>query len=173
MKRIPVRGSDRPALIDDQDFALVDAYAWKAQQTPGNPIVYAYSVGKVDGRCIPMHTLILGHLPGFVGDHINFDGLDNQRRNLRVVTQQHNSIHRRLGKNNTSGFRGVSLAERGRWAAAITHSGKYRFLGTFDTAEEAARAFDAAALELRGRSAELNFPGQLISFPVRSRKVAA
>lgn len=168
-----MRGSDRPALVDDQDFDLVSAYRWRLDRREDRNTVYAYSTSRIDGRYVPMHALILGYLPGFVADHIDFDGLNNQRRNLRVVTQQHNSLHRRLGKNNKSGFRGVSQDEYGKWVAQISHSGTTRRLGRFETAEEAALAFDAAAIELRGQAAELNFPHRIVSFPSRTRKVAA
>ena len=92
-----------------------------------------------------------------VVDHINHDPLDNHRHNLRLATRSQNAANVGPYANNTSGYKGVDF-NQGKWRARITQHGKRHFLGTFDTAEEAARAYDSKALELFGEFASLNFP---------------
>lgn len=157
MKEVKLANSDRVAIVDDKDFELVSLHRWFIHGNPHSDRLF-HAKAMINGQLVSMQRFILGHLPGFIGDHINHDGLDNRRSNLRVTTQWHNSINRRMNRNNTSGFRGVSSNGSGRWAASITHLGKAHFLGSFPTPEEAARAFDMKALELRGAMAILNFP---------------
>jgi hypothetical protein len=90
-------------------------------------------------------------------DHINLNGLDNRRTNLRPATRAQNMHNRRLNANNTSGYKGVSR-DRSKWRAHIKLNSRQRSLGTFATPEQAARAYDAAARELFGQFARLNFP---------------
>lgn len=88
-------------------------------------------------------------------DHINGDGLDNTRNNLRAVTPAENLRNQRLRKDNTSGFKGVSRHE-GRWRARVRVDGKYTHVGLFDSAEDAARAYDEAARNMHGIFARTN-----------------
>ena len=102
-----------------------------------------------------MHVLLLPNCPpGLMRDHINRNGLDNRRANLRFVTPQENSWNSK--PKSSQPYKGVS-ARDGRWIARIGYNGAI-YLGRFDSAEEAARAYDAKACELRGEYAYLNFP---------------
>ena len=156
--RIPLtRG--REAIIDNADVEAVMA-AGKWHATPSRNTHYARrNVRLADGSrsTILMHSLLTGFQRV---DHINGDGLDNRRANLRAVTNAQNQYNRSRQSNNTSGFIGVSwFKPHGRWMARITFRGVQRFLGYYDTAEDAARARDAAAIELHGSEfARLNFP---------------
>ena len=156
MKRVPLVNSDLFALVDDEDFELVSSINWYLADNPGrsHPLRYAFS--PVAGGF--MHRILLNPADGMVTDHIDHDGLNNQRSNLRALTPQENSVHRRMNSNNKSGFRGVSLDEDGKWVACITHKQKYQYLGRFTSAEDAALAFDREAYRLRGDLAKLNFP---------------
>lgn len=92
-------------------------------------------------------------------DHINGDTLDNRRSNLRLASHAENQRNRGKCADNSSGYKGVSWQEHAqRWKAKITVDGKQRHLGYFDSAEDAARAYDRAARELHGEFARLNFP---------------
>lgn len=97
---------------------------------------------------------------GEVVDHINGNGLDNRRKNLRVTTQMGNCANSRKPKN-AAGYRGV-FRRTGTYGvpyyAIIANCGKKRYLGQFHTAEEAAKAYDSAAVEAYGKFAQLNFP---------------
>lgn len=97
-------------------------------------------------------------------DHINGNGLDNRRANLRPATPSQNTANARMPSDNTSGFKGVGwFARTGRWRAYITYQGRQKHLGYFDIAEEAALAYDAAARELFGEFARPNFPAEEIA----------
>lgn len=102
------------------------------------------------GRSLRRHELV---------DHINGDKLDNRRENLRLATNAENQFNRDLPAHNTTGYKGVYRNPNGRrqWTAAITVNRKKRHLGSFHTAEDAARAYDAAAQELAGVFARGNF----------------
>ena len=155
MREIPLsRGL--VALVDDDDYDRVTAVGkWYAN--PNHRTFYARKNFWRQGRYIAvlMHSLITGWPSP---DHVNGNGLDNQRHNLRPATSSQNSQNRRMRSDNTSGFKGVYLRDRGRWVASIWTAGKNRHLGLFATPEDAARAYDAAAAEIFGEFARLNFP---------------
>ena len=102
-----------------------------------------------------MHRFILGFPTAHV-DHVNGDGLDNRRSNLRLCTHAQNVCGVRQVTNKT-GLVGVSLAKTtGKFLAYIHKDRKSRYLGTFPTAQLAAQAYNAAALQLFGEFARLN-----------------
>lgn len=119
---------------------------------------YAYT--QVKGRTIYLHRFIMDAPKGVQVDHRDGDGLNNLRGNLRFATQTLNNANRAY--RGTTGFRGVVLTSGGRYRAAIFHRENGRRtiknLGTYEAAEEAARAYDDAALERFGEFARLNFP---------------
>lgn len=155
------------AIVDDEDYKRVSALKWQA--VLNKKIYYAYhSVGIVllngrkSSKHIKMHRFIMGINDSKIQvDHINGNGLDNRKENLRLCTNSQNSKNRKGYSTNTSGFRGVSLDKRktiNPWVAQINECGKRRWLGYFSTAEEAARAFDKAAKEIYGEfHGKLNF----------------
>lgn len=104
---------------------------------------------------ILMHRTITGCPLPYRVDHVDGDGLNNQDENLRIATQDQNNYNRRGFS--LSGFKGVTR-RRGRFQARITHLEVEYALGTYATAEEAARAYDAKAREFYGVFAYLNFP---------------
>lgn len=153
------------AKVDPADVHLISDRSWYARgtQTPSGPrSVYARNAR--GGVLVLMHKLIL---PGdHQVDHISGDGLDNRRANLRACSAAENSRNKRLCWNSTTGFKGVSR-RYGRFQASIKKLDQQFHLGMFDTAEDAARARDAAAIELFGEFAKLNFP-----HPIQSEKEA-
>ncbi len=144
------------ALIDLADLPKVAEYRWCAVLMRNRSwYAAAHQRGSRRGSApVRMHNVLLGHLGV---DHIDGDGLNNRRNNLRPATDEQNKRNRRISKNNTSGYKGVFL-DRGRWRACIDEHGRRHYLGYFATAEEAARAYDAAAREGHGEFANLNFP---------------
>jgi hypothetical protein len=163
MRTIPLGGqkaAGRVAFIDDEDYGLISQHRWHVKQVnrPGRRDDGPYAVTTIrraDGyrAMVYMHNLILG----FTGvDHVNLNGLDNQRANLRAATRAQNAANQesRVG---TSRFKGVELHRGRKWRAHICANGHRRHLGMFATEEDAARAYDAAARKAFGPFARLNF----------------
>lgn len=126
-----------------------------------------------------MHRVVLGRvlnreiLPGEEVDHIDGNGLNNQRDNLRLATRLQNAKNMSKPRDNTSGFKGVSFDARYNvWVAHISHDGKQHHLGHYETPEQAAKAYDDAAREMHGKFARLNnIPDNVVARPVeRLRK---
>lgn len=158
MREIPLsRG--HVALVDDADFDLVVAGGpWHAH--PGYRTVYGQrNVPGRRGRTQSLHAFLTGW--PFV-DHVNGDGRDNQRHNLRPSNYALNAANRPTRSDSRSGFKGVFPNPSGRpWRAQISVNGSKRHLGVFATAAEAARAYDQAALDAWGEHARLNYPKEL------------
>jgi hypothetical protein len=151
------------ALVDDDDLERVTAAGpWCA--APNGRTTYAHRrVAGPNGQASTqqLHAFLTGWERT---DHRNGDGLDNRRANLRRATHGQNMFNKRLYKNSTSGFKGVSQRKgSGRWAAQIQANGAHEYLGQYATAEDAARAYDARALALFGDFARLNFPQEIPS----------
>lgn len=156
MRSIPLsRGLS--ANISEADAPLVAGSKWTA--TKGGNTFYAYrTVTTSSGRRASesMHRVIAGARPGQVVDHINGDGLDNRRENLRVCSHAQNIRNQAVQKRRkTSRFKGV-WSRRGRWHVMIQHGGEKIQLGTFDDEERAARQYDRMARVLFGPFAKTN-----------------
>jgi hypothetical protein len=162
MSRIPLggaRAAGRVALIDSKDRRLVAGYSWSIfdpEHKGRRRVAYARTSIRRDGRevALYMHQLI-GGWP--MTDHINHNGLDNRRANLRPVTPAQNAANRRPQIGSSSRYKGVGWNRRGRnWTAVINLAGRRLYLGHFTNEEDAALAYNAAALEAYGDYAWLN-----------------
>ena len=150
----------KSTIVDDGDFEWLNQFKWYAVKA--GKTFYAVRAVRVGlkQKKVFMHRFILGLDFGDQrqGDHINMDGLDNRRSNLRIATHAQNQRNGRKQANNKSGYKGVSWSnERGKWYAKIKVNGKKKHLGYFDDPEEAGRAYDYAARELHGEFANTNF----------------
>jgi len=144
------RGAGKFALVDRADFALVAPYRWSLS-------VGRYAQARVDGEVIRMHRLLLAPPAGATVDHLNGDGLDNRRSNLRVVRRRRSRHPRRFPRPAAPLYRGVSWDKRaGKWRAQIRVNMRQVRLGLFTDPREAALAYDAAALHHRGEGAVTN-----------------
>lgn len=142
------------AIIDLTDVPLVAAKNWCAVVCRRS--VYAQRGHVVAGKwtTIALHRAILGSDQSLHIDHINGDGLDNRRANLRFASPKENSWNQRLPVNNSSGFKGVSWYARARkWTAQIRVDGKHKCLGYFREAEAAHAAYCQAAEKYFGEYA--------------------
>lgn len=148
------------AIVDEADTEMVlnwmapKSGAWLSEQRDRSTCYaarWAYSPTKFK---ISMHQLITGWP---MTDHVNRNGLDNRRINLRPATWQQNMANRAPGRNNTSGYKGVhwKRSER-KWVASIGVNGRQKHLGLFADPAEAARAYNRAAVEAFGEFAWLN-----------------
>jgi HNH endonuclease len=137
------------ALVDDADADLVLPYKWYAARN--RDVIYARRKVRIDGKQhdLGMHYAILPLQPGFVTDHRDGNGLNNQRSNLRYATLSENAMNRRMRRDNTAGAKGVVPIPGGRFRASIKVGGKY-IRQDFGTVEEAAQAYAALAAEHYG-----------------------
>lgn len=144
-------------LIDEEYLNLVQQFKWRVAKTSNRGRIYA--MAKSNGKTIYMHRLIIDAKKGEVVDHINGNGLDNRKSNLRIVTHKQNAWN--IGKKSngtTSKYLGVGWVHKDKaYQARIrTDSGIRISLGYFDNEIDAAKAYNMKAIELRGEYARLN-----------------
>lgn len=134
------------AIIDASDAEFVGKNNWSVRVMPTTQ--YAQRTTRRGGKVktIPMHRALLGCGGGYDVDHIDGNGLNNRRDNLRVATRAGNKRNSRRPSNNTSGYKGVSWRKReSLWTASICCNGKQMHLGYFSSAEDAHDAYAKAA----------------------------
>lgn len=162
MKTLPLsRGL--VAIVDDDVHEWASKVKWTALRARDGRRTYVTrrSGPAIARRAHYLHREIMQAARGVKIDHVNGDGLDNRRQNLRVATTSQNGMNQRtqIRRGKTSRFKGVSwFAQTKKWQAGIRVSGKGRGLGYFVNEDDAARAYDAAARREFGRFAALNFP---------------
>jgi hypothetical protein len=140
------------AVIDACDVPLVDEFNWYAR--PHRKTVYALrnDYSGESPRTVFMHRIIADTPDGFQTDHIDGNGLNNRRDNLRHATNSQNQHNRPAYKTNKSGFKGVCwLKTQKKWQAQISCKGKKHHLGNFDCPELAHEAYVAASKKLHGK----------------------
>jgi len=146
------------AIIDASDATLVGQYNWQIKHclnTKYASRVVCIGGGKTTSQA--MHRLITNADDDDKIDHVNSDGLDNRRANLRPATHAQNQFNRRNLTKSFSGVRGVDYMKSARkWRARITVGGKSKFLGLFDNKECAKKAYQSAAKELHGDFARID-----------------
>lgn len=146
------------AMVDDADYERVCAFKWHAHRKNKGRGFYAQTGYSAGGRqrSLLLHRFIMQAGRGEQVDHKNGNGLDCRRENLRFCTHSQN-VHNTPAK---KGYKGVVWVRKSLlWAASIMVEGHRFYLGNFSSEEDAARAYDAAAVELCGEFARLNFPG--------------
>lgn len=170
MKQIPlntrIKSSEKYgkyfALVDDEDFEFLNQWKWCTSHTK---TIYAVRAIKENGKTtlLYMHRFIMGckQGDGKVIDHIDYNGLNCQRNNLRICNTSQNTIHVKRTKGSSKYF-GVSIRNKRYktpcilWGAFISIDGKQTFLGEFKTEIEAAKVYNEAAIKHYGEFAKLN-----------------
>lgn len=154
-REIPLAGGFM-VIVDEDDYNLVSQFTWTAKRRPHT--TYAKRrIYREDGSETTqmMHRLIMQPTVGQQVDHIDGNGLNNTRANLRITDDTGNQRNKRRPRNNTSGYKGVSWHKRQqKWQVQCSEV----YVGSFDCPVEAAKAYDKAALQMHGEFCNLNFP---------------
>jgi len=144
------------AIVDAEDFEELNKYKWYALRGLNT----FYAARRVGRETILMHRVLMQPPDGMVVDHIDGNGLNNCRSNLRVCTPAQNAVNSRA-KGARSGYKGVEYAPRNKknkYRGVVHDKGKRIPAGSYQTAVEAAVARDRKAREVQGEYAYLNFP---------------
>lgn len=152
MKQIFLTNSPFYTTVDDDDYAKCIIIPWHL--TSKGYVEYH----PTSDYHLMLHNFVLGLPNGSGIDHRDRNKLNNSKTNLRVVSNSVQGQNRNLFKNNTSGYRGVSKRKNGRFQAYIKVDYEMLRLRTWDTLEDAARAYDRAAIKYFGPDATTNFP---------------
>lgn len=147
-------------LIDEEDYSLLSRYNWYELQNISGT---TYAQTFIDGTCVLLHRLIMNPSPAMQVDHINHEGLDNRKCNLRVVSKSHNQMNRKKTSGLTSEYIGVSwhkksnkwrVTARNEVTLVVTH------IGLFKDEIAAAKAYDSFCRQYNSLSL-LNFPEEV------------
>jgi hypothetical protein len=152
MKEIKLRDGEI-VLVDDEDFEWLNRWRWKLENRSNK---YACRFDSTIRNTILMHRIIMQTPKGKQTDHINHNGLDNRKENLRVCTCAENSMNQNIQKRNKYGYKGIRKIGK-KWQAYITLNKKWIHIGVYLSAEDAAKAYDKTAISLFGDFAKANF----------------
>jgi len=144
--------------VDPDDYPWLAQFRWHRKTNPN--ATYAVRTITIAGKSkrIFMHRLIMSTPAHLVCDHVNHDGLDNRKANLRNCTIRQNNANSRSARGASSKYKGVSWNRtRKKWAAYVKKDNKQLYLGLFENEIAAAKAYDKKAGELFGKFASLNF----------------
>lgn len=145
------------AIVDDEDYGYLSQFHWFAVSKRG--VFYARRDAWFDGRAksIYMHREVMRANTDEYIDHVNHDGLDNRRGNLRKCSMAQNGWNSKKRRNSLTQYKGIWKHNATHWRAAIRCNGQRFNLGLFSTAIDAAKAYDQKAKELFGEFAHINF----------------
>lgn len=152
MKRIPLT-QGKFAIVNDRDYERLNQYKWCLARDEASR---SFTVAPWEQNSISMQAQIMEPKKGQIVLHRNGDRLDNRRENLILGTKGMVNLTRGLQSNNNTGYRGVYRYRNGRFGAKIRVNGHARFLGYYDSAEQAAQVYNQAAHEAWGDLAPLN-----------------
>ena len=156
MKCIELITKEWKIFVDNDDYKKVSKIKWYLNHTKRRPNLY-YAQGLYNGKIIFMHRFILNAPRNLKVDHINGNGLDNRKSNLRLATTSQNNCNCGIQSNNTSGFKGVCWKKQTKkWMAKIVKNGKQINLGYFSDINLAKEAYNKAARKYHKKYARLN-----------------
>lgn len=143
--------------VDDSDFDDLSQFNWQIAGNLDARTFYAQRNVFKDGKWKKekLHRRIMNCPQGLTVDHINGDGLDNRRINLRICTESENLKNRKHQKNAKNKYPGVYKSGKKKWGARIWTNGKTLYIGSYLTEIEAVKARESKAIELRGEFAKI------------------
>ena len=147
------------AKVDDADYGLLSRFSWSALKRSGTTYAFITNGPTISGKhCwVAMHRVILSASHDRWVDHIDGDGLNNCKDNLRLCNASENGFNSRVTSLNTSGFKGVSFHKpTGKYQAYIVVKQKHIALGYFHDPALAGAAYDRAAAQYAGEFARFN-----------------
>jgi hypothetical protein len=160
--RIIPLSKGKHAIIDEEDFELISQYKWSATEPDHRRSIYARTnVKGVDGNYYTerMHRLLLGLQKGDgkIVDHVNGNGLDNRKTNLRVSSRSDNAANVAIHRGNKSGYKGVSFRkDRCLWRTEIRRHGLNVYKSYSKCVHLAGRKYNDNAVRIHGASVWLN-----------------
>ena len=146
------------ALVDDEDYEWLNQWKWTYNQAGKTmrAVRHTHNGHHYKG-CVFMHRLILDAPAELDVDHIDGNGLNNQRANIRICTRSQNFMNRMKQPGGTSMYKGVRwLKKSGKWEARIKTADEHMSLGRYEDEKDAARAYNEAALKHFGEYARIN-----------------
>lgn len=149
-KQIPLT-QGKFALIDDADAERASQFKWYTQRNGD----HYYAFTKPGGKPLSLHRFLMSAKPGEWIDHINNNGLDCQRSNMRLCTHAQNMRNRKIHRTNRSGYKGVDW-HNSMWRAKLRVDNQNIELGYYRDVRDAARAYNRAALKYHAEFARLN-----------------
>lgn len=155
VRRLPLHTPGHFALVDNADFADLQRFRWYLRK--GKNTNYAFRWDRELKRAVALHQHLMPLPPGKCVDHINRNGLDCQRSNMRESTPSLNRANARK-RHNATGYQGVQQHGSSTWTGHIECQGILYSASRFPTPEDAARWYDEMAIRLFGEFAVLNFP---------------
>ncbi len=150
-------GDKHIILLDEEDYLVLSKYKWCVYK--GGKTFYTMRNIYTDSKHTSsrMHREIMNPSVNMLVDHINHNGLDNRKENLRICTPQENQFNCRSSIGSTSKYKGVCWYKHyKKWNAQIKNNDKYKNLGYFSSEIDAAIAYNIAATKLHGDFANLN-----------------